>query len=276
MNFVPAFQPDQPPTSRAWCFGFVAGQLLLPQPALIDLAPQARAAFEALASFAQPAGAPHYLGRLDDLDCWAIGLAAVPAGWHSVPLRAALMDLPEPLAQLTGRAAQILEWDRAHRYCGVCATPTVPRDYERARACPKCGEVAYPRVSPAMMVLIWRGRELLLARSPHYAPGRYSALAGFVEAGESLEECVAREVAEEVGVRVKNLRYYGSQSWPFPHSLMVAYTAEWAAGDIVPQAGEIEAAAWFSIDTLPGIPPLFSIAGHLIRDTAAAMRERPA
>lgn len=117
-----------------------------------------------------------------------------------------------------------------------------------------------------------RAGELLLARSPHYVPGVYSALAGFVEAGESLEECVHREVAEEVGVTVADLRYYGSQSWPFPHSLMVAYTARWVDGDIVPQAGEIEDARWFALDALPPIPPRFSISGHLIRDSVQALR----
>jgi NAD+ diphosphatase len=111
-----------------------------------------------------------------------------------------------------------------------------------------------------------------LARSPGFAPGIYSALAGFVEAGESLEQCVLREVAEEVGVQVGRLQYYGSQSWPFPHSLMVAYTAQWQAGEIVPQAGEIEDAQWFDIDALPAIPPRFSIAGHLIRDTVARLQ----
>ena len=122
-----------------------------------------------------------------------------------------------------------------------------------------------------MMALVWRPGELLLARSPHYAKGMYSALAGFVEAGESLEDCVHREVAEEVGLQVDGLRYYGSQSWPFPHSLMVAYTAQYAAGDIEPQPGEIEDAQWFAIDALPGIPPRFSIAGHLIRDSVDKM-----
>ncbi|MFO1287650.1 MAG: NAD(+) diphosphatase [Rubrivivax sp.] len=111
----------------------------------------------------------------------------------------------------------------------------------------------------------------MLARSPHYAPGVYSALAGFVEAGESLEDCVHREVAEEVGVRVGELAYYGSQSWPFPHSLMVAYTARWLEGGIVPQAGEIEDARWYALDALPKIPPRFSISGHLIRDTVRAL-----
>jgi NAD+ diphosphatase len=128
-----------------------------------------------------------------------------------------------------------------------------------------------------MMALVWRtdrGQpELLLARAPHFAPGMYSALAGFVEAGESLEECVRREVAEEVGLQVGNLRYYGSQSWPFPHSLMVAFTARWAGGEIVPQEGEIAEAHWFGLDELPKIPPRFSISGHLIRDTAQALAE---
>ena len=187
-----------------------------------------------------------------------------------------MMGFPAPLSALAGRAAQVLEWDRTHRFCGVCATPTELADHERARRCPACGHTAYPRLSPSMMALVWREGELLLARGPHFAKGMYSALAGFVEAGESLEECVLREVHEEVGVQVADLRYYGSQSWPFPHSLMVAYTARWTGGEIVPQAGEIEDARWFALDALPNIPPRFSISGHLIRDTAQAMRERGA
>ena len=125
-----------------------------------------------------------------------------------------------------------------------------------------------------MMVLIWRPGEVLLARSPRFAKGTYSALAGFVEAGESVEECVAREAYEEVGVRITDLRYFGSQSWPFPNSLMIAFTARWAGGEIVPQPQEIEDAQWFALDALPGIPPRFSISGHLIRDTVASLSER--
>ena len=189
-----------------------------------------------------------------------------------MPLRAAMLQFADPLMPLAGRAAQVLEWDRTHRHCGVCGTPTQLHERDRARTCPACGHVAYPRLSPAMMALVWRGNEVLLARAPGFTSGMYSALAGFVEAGESIEECVHREVAEEVGVTVRHLRYYGSQSWPFPHSLMVAFTAEWVSGEIVPQADEIEEAGWFSIDDLPGIPPRFSIAGHLIRDTAEALR----
>ena len=286
MIFHPAFQPPSSASPLAWCLAFVEGQLLLPEAEVAELQPQPTLAFEAVAR------ARHYLGRLDTLDCWAYVLPEAPPGWRAVGLRAAMLQFPAALMGVASRAAQVLEWDRTHRFCGVCGTPTEPAAHERARKCPACGHGAYPRLSPAMMVLVWRGPEperppegqsperaarrlghqLLLARAPHYAKGMYSALAGFVETGESLEECVHREVAEEVGVRVRDLRYYGSQSWPFPHSLMVAYTAEWTGGDIVRQEEEIEDAGWFDIDALPGVPPRFSIAGHLIRDTVEALR----
>ena len=278
MIYIPAVQPFVAATDQAWCFVFVDGKLLLPEAETVELVPQSWRSLEPLSANR------HYLGQLDQLDCWACTLPEAPPGWRTMPLRAAMMQFPEPLMSLAGRAAQVLEWDRAHRFCGVCGTPTDMHAQDRARVCPSCGHTAYPRLSPAMMALVWRvsGRqnarkkELLLARSPHYAPGMFSALAGFVEPGESLEDCVLREVNEEVGVQVTNLRYYGSQSWPFPHSLMVAYTAEWVSGDIVPQESEIEAADWFSIDALPNIPPRFSISGHLIRDTAQALRDEPA
>lgn len=269
-TFQPATEPMVPASSRCWLLAFSQGQLLLPGDPERMLSPLAW----------EDAPAPtaegrHFLGRLEGLDCWAIRLAEVPTGWRGVPLRAAMMQMPAALAGVAGRAAQVLEWDRTHRHCGVCATPTEPKAGERARVCPACGHTAYPRLSPAMMALVWRmhqgGPQLLLARAPHFAPGMYSALAGFVEAGETLEECVHREVAEEVGLQVQDLRYYGSQSWPFPHSLMVAFTARWAGGEIVAQAGEIEDAGWFALDALPKIPPRFSISGHLIRDTAMSL-----
>ncbi|MBI5256334.1 MAG: NAD(+) diphosphatase [Burkholderiales bacterium] len=268
-EFAPAVQPQSAPSASAWCFAFHEGRLLLPggEPVLLAPLPAASSAwpFETVAR--------HYLGQLGGLDCWAVMAPHVPPDWQAQPLRNAMMALPEPLMLLAGRAAQVLEWDRTHRHCGACGTPTELLAGERARRCPACGQQSYPRISPAMMALVWRGRELLLARSPGFRPGVFSALAGFVEPGESLEDCVHREVAEEVGVRVKHLRYFGSQSWPFPHSLMVAFTAEWAGGDICPQPGEIEQAAWFDIDALPDIPPRFSISGHLIRDTVQSLRQ---
>ena len=269
MIFVPAAQPGLTVTSLAWCFAFVDGKLLVGDgdPSTPAIEPVA------LALHSSAARSRHYLGTLDALDCWALALDAPPPGFRPVPLRAAMMQFGPMLMALAGRAAQVLEWDRAHRFCGVCGTPTEVHASERSRVCPACKQVAYPRISPAMMALVWRGREVLLARAPHFPPGMHSALAGFVEAGETLEECVAREVAEEVGVQVREVRYFGSQSWPFPHSLMVAYTAQWAGGEIVAQEAEIESAGWFDIDALPPIPPRFSIAGHLIRDTVALLRE---
>ena len=269
MHFVPATQAPAVATAEAWCFAFVGNQLLLPDGAPPGLQPLAPAGWLALAS------SRHYLGTLGTpvaLDCWALGLPAAPPGWRAVPLRTAMQGFDAALAALAGRAAQLLEWDRSHRFCGACGTPTDLQPAERARRCPACQHTAYPRLSPAMMALVWRPGALLLARSPHYPAGMYSALAGFVEAGESLEDCVHREVAEEVGLQVQGLRYFGSQSWPFPHSLMVAYTARYAGGEIVPQADEIEDAQWFALDALPAIPPRFSIAGHLIRDTLAALQ----
>lgn len=268
MIFIPAIEPPAEGTVSHWSLAFVGGHLLLPAVDEPVLTPQP-APWPS-----PPAMAPqtrHYLGRLDGLDCWAHRLDSAPEGWRAVPLRSAMMGLPGALAGVAGRAAQVLEWDRTHRWCGACGTPTERQPGERARRCPACGHSAYPRISPAMMALVWRPGEVLLARAPHFAPGMYSALAGFVEAGESIEECLRREVAEEVGVQVGALQYYGSQSWPFPNSLMIAFTAEWTGGGIVPQAGEIEDARWFPLDGLPAIPPRFSISGHLIRDTVAAL-----
>jgi len=268
MDFIPAIEPLMPSTAEAWHLAFFEGKLLLPEPDGQALAPLQGAPFEGLVEVR------HYLGRLAGHDCWVTRLTAQPAGWRAVPLRSAMMQFQDPLMGVAGRAAQVLEWDRTHRFCSACGTVTELQPGERARRCPACGHTAYPRLSPAMMALVWRPGQVLLARSPHYAKGMYSALAGFVEAGESIEQCIHREVAEEVGLRVKNLRYYGSQSWPFPHSLMIAFSAEWDGGEVVPQEAEIEDARWFDLDALPPIPPRFSISGHLIRDTVQALGGR--
>ena len=170
------------------------------------------------------------------------------------------------------RAFQVSEWERTHRFCGRCGAPTRNKASERAKECPACGYVAYPRVSPAMMTLVTRGHDLLLARAPISA-GMFSALAGFVEPGETIEDCIAREVREEVGVEVTSLRYFASQSWAFPHSLMIAFTAEYAGGEIRCEDAEIAEARWFPADALPSRPPSLSIARRLIDATAARLLE---
>ena len=218
--------------------------------------------------------AVHYLGDYNGAACIAVPLAdaaAEPEGWRYAGLRSLFFKLPEPLLAIASRAFQVVEWDRTHRFCGRCGTPTRDKPNERAKECPACGLTAYPRVSPAMMVLITRGRELLLARAPRFPPGMYSALAGFVEPGETIEDCVRREVREEVGLEVTNIRYFDSQSWAFPHSLMIAYSAEYAGGEITPDKDEIAEARWFAWDAVPELPPSISISRKLIAATIARL-----
>jgi NAD+ diphosphatase len=226
-----------------------------------------------------PADGPRCIGLLGEVPCWASRAhsEAAPPGFTFEPLRRLFDCLPDELVAVAGRAAQVLEFERTHRYCGACATPTEESDGGRARRCPACGEVNYPRLAPAMMVLVTRegpgGRELLLATGVRrWGPGGepiYSALAGFVEPSESLEDCVRREVDEEVGLRVGALRYFGSQCWPFPHSLMVAFLAEYAGGEIHCQEGEIADAQWFAVGRLPALPHRLSVARRLIDHAVA-------
>jgi len=211
------------------------------------------------------------IGLLDNVSCWAARTQteAAPSGFTLEPLRRLFDRLPDELVAVAGRAAQVLEFDRTHRHCGACAAPTEPCDQGRGRRCTACGDVCYPRLAPAMMVLVMRqgpgGRELLLATGRRFAsPVVYSALAGFVEPSESLEDCVRREVQEEVGLRVRGLRYFGSECWPFPHSLMVAFVAEYDGGEIHCQDGEIVDAQWFPINRLPALPHRLSVARRLI------------
>ena len=217
-----------------------------------------------------------YLGRLAGIDCWAAEAPAEaappPAGLAWEGLRALFSVLEDAHFALAGRAVQLLDWDRNHRYCGRCGAPTEAKTEERARVCPACRLTAYPRIAPAVMALVRREGEILLARGPHFPPGMYSALAGFVEPGETLEQCLAREVEEEVGVKVSRIRYFASQPWPFPNSLMIAFVCDWASGEIRPQAGEIEAANWFKVLHLPKLPSRISIARRLIDAVVGEMR----
>jgi NAD+ diphosphatase len=220
-------------------------------------------------------GGRHYLGRYDGIDCIAVRAPADapdPAGWQWRGLRSLFLQLPDPMLALAGRASQVIEWDRSHRYCGRCGTPMLDKPNERAKECPACSYVSYPRVSPAMMVLVTRGRELLLARANRFPNAMYSALAGFVEIGESIEDCIHREVREEVGIEVGGLRYFASQSWPFPHSLMIAFNAEYVSGEARPCDEEIADVQWFSLDALPPLPGPVSISRKLIEATIARLR----
>ena len=217
-----------------------------------------------------------YLGVLGETHCWAAEVPAdapAPPGMSWEGLRTLFTVLDDAHFALAGRATQLVDWDRTHRYCGRCGTPTEPKANERVRVCPSCRLSVYPRVAPAIMALVRRGPEILLGRSPHFPPGMYSALAGFVGPGETLEQCVQREVGEEVGVAVQNLSYFASQPWPFPHSMMIAFVCDWAGGELRPDGVEIEDAKWFNVLQLPKIPSKISIARRLIDAVVSEMIE---
>jgi NAD+ diphosphatase len=206
------------------------------------------------------------VGTWQGLACYAAEIDKIPDGISGelMPVRSLFNLLGAEAVSLVGRAMQLLDWQKNHRYCGRCGAPTTVKTGAFAMSCAGCDLVVYPRISPAIMVLISRGDELLLARSHRFKPGVFSALAGFVEAGETLEQCAVREVREEVGIEITNLRYFGSQPWPFPDSLMVAFFADYAGGTIQPDPLEIEAAGWFLRDALPILPEPVSIARQLI------------
>ena len=218
-----------------------------------------------------------YLGYLGEegapLHCYSGELAEeadLPPGYVALGLRRLFATLDEATMALAMRAKQVVHWDRDHQFCGRCGTSTQAALDERVRTCPTCGLTSYPRLSPAIIIAVTRefedGERILLARNQRFRPGFYSVLAGFVEPGETLEACAEREVLEEVGIRIKDIRYFGSQPWPFPNSLMIAFTARYDGGDITPQEAEIAEAHWFSIHDLPGIPPKLSIARRMIDD----------
>ena len=174
------------------------------------------------------------------------------------------MTFDETVFLIAGRALQVVQWDVDHQFCSRCGTETAFHHTDRAKECPSCSYTQYPRISPCVIGLITRGPEILLARYPSFPPGMFSTLAGFVEPGETLEQAFAREVQEEVGLAIKNISYKSSQPWPFPHSLMVGFQAEFAAGDIQVDGVEIQEADWFLVDQLPMVPPEGSIARYLI------------
>jgi NAD+ diphosphatase len=208
-----------------------------------------------------------YLGTLEGKACYSAELApdaAAPDGFALRDMRSLYGALDEDLYLLAGRALQIVAWDQSHQFCGRCGHPTEYLPAERGKKCPICGFVSFPRLSPATITAVLKGDQILLT---HYAVSRsnmFTIIAGFVEPGETLEECVRREVAEEAGVQVKNVRYFSSQPWPFPNSLMIGFLADYECGEPRADGVEIASAAWFSADNMPEVPPKMSIAREII------------
>ncbi|MDO9509150.1 MAG: NAD(+) diphosphatase [Thermovirgaceae bacterium] len=245
------------------CFAFQGDRVLVktgPEPAIPPAEDLSGLCFAGCSGEARSAGRPG--------NCWIdLGKeASPPEGMEFVSLRDIWGLLGERAFFEAGRAFQLMEWSRQNKFCGQCSALMRESSSETALVCQDCKMTSYPPVSPAIIVAIEKGASLLLARSPHFPKGRYSVLAGFVEPGETLEETVEREVIEEVSIRVKKIKYFGSQPWPFPHSLMVGFTAEWESGEIAVDGKEIEDAGWYEPDSFPDMPPGISISRRLIED----------
>jgi NAD+ diphosphatase len=268
--FMPlVIAPQKKDNKRSYCFAFKDRELLL----FNENCDLRLPSFEEIENLKFDVLRTQYLGELNDISCYSMELdtrntecsfEVPPAGVRFAGLRELLGLIEEPLAMLAGKAVHIMEWDRNTLFCGRCGSATSFKEDERAKQCFQCGFVSFPRISPAIIVLIEKENKVLLARSAHFRPGLYSIIAGFVEPGESIEQAVVREVREEVGISIKNLRYFGSQPWPYPDSLMIGFTAEFAEGEIEVDGVEIEDAAWFGRDEIPFVAGKTSISGQLI------------
>jgi len=263
MAFLAEIDLEAQPDTAALVFAFHRGRLLVRRHE--DRAE--RVTYGEVAGLLEGAIARIYLGRLDGRPCFAMPLAAEPeatSGFAMLGLRELFGQLEEPIHGVAGRAFQIVEWYLNHAFCGRCGSQTELAVGERARGCPNCGATYFPRINPAVIMLVEREGRMLLARNKLFRGPWYSCLAGFVEPGESLEEAVAREVLEEVGVEVEAISYAASQPWPFPSQLMIGFYARYRSGEIRVQDSEILDAAWFSPDQLPEMPGRFSLARQLI------------
>ena len=190
--------------------------------------------------------------------------AAAPKGFKRIPYRSLFGTGSERYAAVTARAAALLNWLHNIQCCSFCGTHLRLSSAETAQECPQCGRIFFPVIAPCIIVLINKGEKILLARHVQHTTDLYTCIAGFIEAGESAEDAVIREVYEEVGLKVKNIRYRGSQSWPYPNQLMLAFRAEYVSGDITVQKEELSEAAWFTRDALPPVPLPGSAAYRLI------------
>jgi len=264
MDFLPGIAPPPTRSGDVWWFLFHGDRLLVEDRGAEVAVPRWPTTEDAGLSPVRT----QFLGTLDGTPCFSGELAeeAGPEGTSFRALRPLLGVLQEEMFSLAGRAFQVMDWDRTHQFCGKCGGRTDPLEGERGRVCPGCGLHFFPRVTPAVIVSVVRDGKILLAQSSRFPAAFYSVLAGFVEPGETFEECVRREIREEVGIEVEDLRYFGSQPWPFPHSLMVGFTASFAGGDLVLEEKEIVRAGWFGPEEVPGlrIPHQGTIARRLI------------
>ena len=262
-RFTPGVKSEQPASSPSFWFIFQNEKLLTEitgnDPYSISTSSPKQLGLVTIFS--------QFLGQYGTTNCFVaeVGESMIPpSSTQFKSLRSLFGTVDDDLFILAGRAVQILHWHKEHRFCGKCGSPMENRETELAKICRACSFVSFPRLSPAVIMSIVRKDHILLARSPHFSPGMYSTLAGFVEPGETLEEAVKREVREEVSIRIGNISYVASQPWPFPHSIMIGFSADYVDGEIEIDAHEIEDAQWFSVHDLPILPSKITIARLLI------------
>ena len=262
-KFIASIAPPDPQPSETWWFIFSGFQLLVENTGQALRIPLAENPEEFGISIARRI----YIGTLRGFSCYAAEIdteSEHPAGVSLLELRSLFDRIEDGFYEAALTAVHLIEWEKDSQYCSRCRGDLTPKTNERAKQCKQCGKLEFPRISPAIIVLVENGDTLLLARSARFPLPFFSVLAGFVEPGENLEAAVHREVMEETGIAVKDVRYFGSQPWPFPDSLMIAFTARYESGKIEIDDKEIVEAGWYRADNLPQIPGKLSIARRLI------------
>ena len=265
MSFAHHHAPNATPHSADVCLAIQGDRLLAgPDSTTRVTLPE----LATVADWREAYTTPLHVGTIEGRPCWVCSVhraeAAAPNGWQWHETRALLGAFTPGQWHAVSCARQLVWWEKRHRFCGACGTPTVDVIEERARRCPNCAAVFYPAASSAIIVAVARGDELLLAHNKNFRAGMFSLLAGFVDPGETLEQAVVREVREETGVEVGDVRYATSQPWSFPNSLMLGFRARYVAGEIAVDGQEIEAAAWFSREAMPDLPRHGTIARSII------------
>jgi NAD+ diphosphatase len=262
-HFKPAVKPPPEDNNPAYWFVFCSNKLLVK----VEKDKAAIPYFKSLSELNITPVTIQYLGTLQGSPCYsaeATAETATPEGMEFKDLRSLYGVLDEDIFLLAGKAIQIVSWDQTNQYCGRCGARMETLEGERAKKCPKCGLINYPRISPAAITAVIKGNNILLTHNAAFKGNIHSLIAGFVEPGETIEECVHREIFEEVGIKVKNLKYFGSQPWPFPNSLMIGFTAEYESGELAVDGQEITEAGWYDAGNLPELPGKMSIARKII------------
>jgi NAD+ diphosphatase len=271
-TFIPAKRVAAPPEQRGHWFLIESETLLLPD-AAADLWVATGPLPEPFRGQVEPVV---FLGTYDGEACWVAAVppgTAAPAGFRKETLVPRNTRLTGDVLSLGGIALQALHWERMSRHCPCCGKPAAAIEGESGRRCPDCKTEHYPSLHPAVIVLVRDGDRVLLTRKSFWPPRRYGLVAGFVDRGESLEEAVRREVREETGVEIRDIRYVASQYWPFPSQLMIGFTARYAGGELTVDHGELDDARWFTVQELPDLPPPMSIARYIIDRFGAPSRD---